>query len=152
MIDFTIETEIGRPVSAVFALVSDPTKLAIWQASTVSAVQEDGGPLGLGTRVRELHRAPGGKQLTSRVEVSEYEEDRVFALQMIEGPLPIDARITFEPSERGTRLRFRAHGQPTGAMRLAQPLLRRSLERQFARDCETLKQVLESPTTTEPAA
>ena len=144
MIDFTIETEIARPVSAVFAYVTDPSKLATWQTSTVSATQEDTGPLGLGTPLREVHRAPGGTELASRVEVSEYEPDRTFALHMLEGALPLDARITFEPTGQGTQIRFRTHGQATGAMRLAQPLLRRSLKRQFARDCATLKHVLES--------
>jgi len=148
MIDFTIETEIARPTSAVFAYVTDPSKLALWQASTVSAIQEGDGPMGLGTQLSEVHRAPGGKELASRVEVSEYEPDRVFALHMLEGALPLDARIMFEPTEKGTQLRFRVHGQPTGAMRIAQPLLRRSLERQFTRDCATLKHVLENPPTT----
>jgi uncharacterized protein YndB with AHSA1/START domain len=145
MIEFTIETEIARPVSDVFALVTDPSQLATWQTNTVSATQEGAGPLGVGTRVREVHRVPGGKELVSLVEVSEYEPDRAFGLRMIEGALPIDARITFEPTEQGTRLRFRAHGQPTGPMRLAQPLLRRTLQSQFTRDCASLKRVLEDP-------
>jgi uncharacterized protein YndB with AHSA1/START domain len=143
MIEFTVETEIARPVAEVFAYATDPSKLATWQTNTVSAVAEQDGPLGLGTRLREVHRAPGGKQLASLVEVSEYEPDRTFALRMIEGALPIDARLTFEPTERGTRLRFAANGQPTGSMRLAQPLLRLTLKRQLTGYCATLQRVLE---------
>ncbi len=142
MIHFTIETEIERTVADVFAYVTDPEKLATWQTNTVSAVQEGGGPLGLGTRLREVHRA-GGKDLKSLVEVSEYEPDRAFALHVVEGALPVDVRITFEPTARGTLMRFGAHGQPTGALRLAEPLLRRTLKRQFAGHCATLKGVLE---------
>jgi uncharacterized protein YndB with AHSA1/START domain len=152
MVDFTIETEIGRPVADVFAYVTDSSKLATWQTSTVSAIQEDVGPLGLGTRLREVHRGPGGKEFASGVEVSEYEPDRAFALRMIAGTLPINARITFEPTEQGTRIRFRANGQPSGPLRLAQPFLRRSLKRQFARDCTTRRQVLDQPPTTPAAA
>jgi uncharacterized protein YndB with AHSA1/START domain len=144
MIEFMLETEIARSPADVFAYVTDPSRLATWQTNTISAVAEDDAPLGLGTRLREVHRAPGGKQLSSLVEVSEYELDRVFALRMIEGALPIDARLTLEPIGPGTRLRFAAHGQPTGVMRLAQPFLRRSLKRQFARYCATLKRVLEN--------
>jgi uncharacterized protein YndB with AHSA1/START domain len=144
MIQFTIETEIARPVSEVFAYVTDPTKLATWQTNTISAIVEGEGPLALGTRLREVHRAPGGKQLTSLVEVSEYEPDRVFALRMLEGALPIHARITFEPTEQGTQIRFAAHGQPSGAMRLAEPVLNRSLKRQFDGYCANLKRALES--------
>ena len=149
MIKFTVGTEIARPVTEVFRYVTDPAKLATWQTNTISAVAEDDRPVGLGTRVREVHRAPGGKQVASLVEVSEYEPDRVFALRMLEGALPIHARITFDPTEVGTRLQLDAHGQPSGLMRLAQPVLRLTLKRQFAGYCTALKQVLEntSPTT-----
>src|SRR5438046_8263122 len=34
---FTIETEIARPPGEVFAYITDPAKLATWQANTVSA-------------------------------------------------------------------------------------------------------------------
>jgi hypothetical protein len=63
---------------------------------------------------------------------------------MIEGALPVHAHMTFEPTTTGTRLQLRAYGQPTGAMRLAQPLLQRTLKRQFAGYCRTLKEVLEN--------
>lgn len=64
---------------------------------------------------------------------------------MIEGPLPIDGRITFEPAGDGTRMTFSGSGQPSGAMRLASPLLKRSIKRQFAQHCANLKRALESP-------
>jgi uncharacterized protein YndB with AHSA1/START domain len=144
MIKFTVATEIARPATEVFAYVTDPAKLATWQTNTISAVPEDNQPFGLGTRLREVHRAPGGKQLASLVEVSEYEPDRVFAMRMLEGALPIHARITFEPTELGTRMQLDAYGQPSGPIRLAQPLLRLTLKRQFAGCCAALKQVLEN--------
>jgi uncharacterized protein YndB with AHSA1/START domain len=149
MIKFTVGTEIARPPTDVFGYVTDPAKLATWQTNTISAVAEDDKPIGLGTRVRELHRAPGGKELASLVEVSEYEPYRVFALRMLEGALPIHARITFDQTELGTRLQLDAHGQPSGLIRLAQPVLRLTLKRQFAGYFTTLKQVLENtpPTT-----
>jgi uncharacterized protein YndB with AHSA1/START domain len=145
MITFTVGTEIERPAGEVFAYVTDPTKLATWQTNTVSVLVEGegDGPLRLGTRLREVHRAPGGKKLASLVEVSEYEPDHLFALRMLEGALPIHARITFEPTDHGTRVTLAAHGQATGPMRLAQPLLSLSLKRQFAGYLATLTQLLE---------
>jgi pimeloyl-ACP methyl ester carboxylesterase len=143
MIDFEIETHIERPPAEVFAHVSDPDRLATWQTNTVSAIQEGDGPLGLGTRLREVHRAPGGRELASVVEVSEYEPGRTFALHVVEGT-PVHLRITFEPAGRGTCMRLAAYGQLTGALRLLQPLLQRVLRRQFTRNCATLKRVLEN--------
>jgi uncharacterized protein YndB with AHSA1/START domain len=142
MVDFTIETEIARPPGDVFAYVTDWTKLATWQTNTVSAVPDTDGPIGVGSRIREVHRAPGGKKIHELVEVAEYEQDRVLGLRMIEGP-PVHGRITVEPTERGTRFQFRVYGQPTGATRLAEPLLGLMLKRNFGRFCAALKHVLE---------
>jgi len=145
VIDFTIETDINRPVAEVFAYVTDPAKLATWQTNTVSAVAEDGAPVHVGTRLREVHRGPGGRQLSSLVEVSELVPDRLFALRTIEGPLPVDARISVEPSESGARLSFNVRGEPTGPLRFLQPGMRMALKRQFREHCATLKRVLEQP-------
>ena len=143
MIDFTVTTEIGRPVEEVFAYVTDPSKLATWQTNTVSVVVENDQPLRLGCRLREVHRAPGGKKLPSLLEVSAYDPDKTFALHMLEGALPLDAHISFEPSHVGTLLSFRVHGQPRGLTRLMQPLLTRTLRKQFGQYLQTLKELLE---------
>lgn len=145
MIDFTVETDIARSPADVFAYVTDPAKLASWQTNTVSAVPDRDGPLRVGTRLREVHSGPGGRQLESLVEVSELEPDRLFALRMIDGPLPVDGRIVLEPSERGTRLRFIVQGEPRGPLRFLRPLMSAALKRQFREHCATLKLVLEQP-------
>ena len=84
MIKFTVGTEIARPPTDVFGYVTDPAKLATWQTNTISAVAEDDKPVGLGTRVREVHPAPGGKQFATLVDVSEKEPHPVFALRILE--------------------------------------------------------------------
>jgi uncharacterized protein YndB with AHSA1/START domain len=143
MIDFTIETQIARPAHDVFAYATDPDHLSTWQTNTVSAQREDDGPYGVGSRLREVHRAPGGKQLESVVEVVQYAPDRVFALEVKQGT-PIHAQITFDPADGGTRLRFRAHGKLTGPSRLIEPLVGRMLRKQFTQHLATLKRVLEN--------
>jgi uncharacterized membrane protein len=143
VIEFSVSVEIDRSLSEVFAYVTDPAKLPAWQTNTVSVTQESDGPLGVGTRLREIHRAPGGRNLVSLVEVSHFDPGRRFALRILEGPLPIDGRFTFAPTEDGTRVELLGQGQPTGVLRLGQPLLKRVLRRQFARDLDRLKQVLE---------
>jgi uncharacterized protein YndB with AHSA1/START domain len=147
MIDFNVSIQIDRPVPDVFAYVTDPAKLSSWQANTVSVAVEDAaaGPLAVGTRLRETHRAPGGRQVHSRVEVSELERDRRFALRILEGPLPVHGTFAFAPTGPGTRVELHAHGAPTGLMRLGEPLFGRVLRRPFGHDLARLKQVLEQP-------
>jgi len=142
MIDFTVETHIARRPHDVFAYATDPEKLPSWQTNTVSATRVDEGPYGLGSRLREVHRAPGGKELESVVEVVEYAPDRVFALEVREGT-PIHAQIRFDPADGGTRMSFRAHGSLSGPTRLIEPLVGRMLRKQFTQQVATLKDVLE---------
>src|SRR6266576_551649 len=111
MIDFEVKAVIDRPVNEVFAYVTDPAKLATWQTNTVAAEQLDDGPLRRGSRLREVHRGPGGRELLSTVEVTELEQNRVFALHVLEGTLPIDAA---SPSRRGREGRCCGFG-PTGS-------------------------------------
>src|SRR5450755_3701840 len=142
MIEFPVENEIARTAAQVFAYVTDSNKLAIWQTNT--GLRGRGGRRA--ARPGDARGASRPRRQAARVarQVSEYEPDRTFALHVIEGALPIDAGLTFEPAERGTVVRFAAHGQLTGAMRLAQPLLRRTLKRQFTGHCATIKRVLEN--------
>ena len=142
MIDFTLHTHINRRAGEVFDYVTDPEQLPNWQTNTVSSTPTTAGPLGVGTRLREVHRAPGGKERVSIVEVTEFEPGRAFALQVIEGT-PVHLRIALEPVDGGTRLSFRAHGQLTGGARLAQPLLARVLKRQFAKQLALLTSLLD---------
>jgi uncharacterized protein YndB with AHSA1/START domain len=141
MIDFVIERDIARSPADVFAYVVDASKLATWQRNTVSATPD--GPIGIGTKISEVHRAPGGKQIATVVEVVEYEPDRTFGMRIIEG-LPVHGQITFEPRDGGTRFRFRVYSEPTGMTRIAQPLMKAMLRRQFGQHCTNLKTVLEA--------
>jgi uncharacterized protein YndB with AHSA1/START domain len=141
MIDFVAEKDIARPPATVFAYATDPSKLASWQTNTISA--EPDGPIAIGTRIREVHRAPGGKQIPAVVEIVEYEPDRAFGLHTVEGT-PVDARITLEPTETGTRFRFRVQWRPTGLIRIIEPVLKATLKRQFDQHCTNLKKQLES--------
>jgi hypothetical protein len=77
----------------------------------------------------------------SVVEVSEFEPGQVFALRVVEGT-PVHLRITLDPDGDGTRMRFRAFGELGGPMRLLQPILGRTLKRQFAQQLDTLGRVL----------
>jgi ligand-binding SRPBCC domain-containing protein len=144
MVRIDSQIDIDRPIGEVFAYVTDPAKLAEWQETTVSVTKETAGPMGAGTRLREVRRAPLGKRVESRVEVSEYERDRVFATRILDGPLKIDGGWRFEGDDGHTRLRFAAQGDLHGPLRLVEPLVTRVLRRQFGIYHRRLKENLES--------
>jgi uncharacterized membrane protein len=138
------QVQIDRPVAEVFGFVTDPATLPEWQETTLSVTNETGGPVHAGTRLREVRRAPFGKQVESLVEVAQYEPDRAFSLRVLDGPLKVDGAYRFEGEGGRTQVEFRAEGAVHGPLRLVEPLLKRTLARQFAGYHRRLKEILEA--------
>ena len=123
---------VNAPREVVFDYMTDPSKLASWQTSKTSVEQLTDGPPGLGTRVRERTKPPGGKEFEQVVEFTEFVRPQRFHVHIVEGPYPVDGSWSLEPGDGGTRVRFAAEGQLSGAMRLLGPLVARMMARQFA--------------------
>ena len=143
-IDFTVETDIARPPTEVFAFVTDPARLHEWQGNVIEAEAIPPGPLATGSRIREV-REVRGKRLEQLVEIAEMSAPQTFLMRVVEGPLPVHGDLSFIPSDSGTTVRLHAFGTATGATRLLTPLLSAGLKREFAKQYARLKEVLEAP-------
>lgn len=145
VIRFGFDLDIDRPVSEVFAFITDPARLPEWQTNTVEAHADPPGPLRPGSRIREVHTSPFGKTIEEDVEVAACEPGRLLELHIVDGLLPIDGRWEFERLDGGTRLHFSARGEPNGPWRLAEPLLKLGIRQQMREHHRRLKERLERP-------
>jgi carbon monoxide dehydrogenase subunit G len=125
--------EIARTPEDVFAYLTDVSNLSAWQAGVKSATLRDG-------RIEET-RSLLGRELDTTLEIVEQEPPRLFTLRALDGPVPFTVRHVLEPAESGTRLTVAAEGDVPG---FAAGLLAKGAERQFRKDFERLKQILES--------
>jgi carbon monoxide dehydrogenase subunit G len=125
--------EIARTPEDVFAYLTDVSNLPNWQAGVKSATLRDG-------HIEES-RSLLGHHLDTTLEIVEQEEPRLFTLRALGGPVPFTVRHELEPQQGGTRLTVTAEGDVPG---FAAGLLARGAERQFRKDFERLKQILES--------
>ena len=123
---------VGRPPEVVFDYLTDPSKLAEWQTSKTSVQQLTGGGPGVGMRVRERTKPPGGKEFEQVVEFTEFDRPVRVHMHIVEGPQPIDGTWSFEPDGDGTRVRFLAEGELRGMARVLQPVARVVIARQMA--------------------
>src|SRR3954463_3586888 len=90
--------EIARTPEDVFAFVSDPAKLSVWQdAEEVQQLTD--GPVRAGTRFREVHKVMGRRRV-ELTEVVECDPGRVFHVRVVEGP-QVDGRWEFAPTPGG---------------------------------------------------
>jgi carbon monoxide dehydrogenase subunit G len=135
---------IQRPPNEVFAYLSDPSKIAEWQASALEAVQESPGAMAVGTRVREARKFLG-KRMESVMEVTAHEPGRELGLKAVSGPIRFEVRQHFEPVGAGTRIDVVIEGEPGGFFKLAEPLVVRAVGRELANNLATAKDILEEP-------
>jgi carbon monoxide dehydrogenase subunit G len=125
--------EIERPPDEVFAFMTDVSHVPEWQAGVKSAERRDG-------RIEEA-RSIFGRELHTTLEIVEEEPPRVFTLRALDSPVPFTVRHELEPADGGgTRLTVTAEGDVPG---FAAGLLARRAEKQFRKDFERLKQILE---------
>jgi carbon monoxide dehydrogenase subunit G len=124
--------EIARTPEDVFAYLTDVSNLPAWQAGVKSATLRD-------DRIEEA-RTLLGRELRTTLEVVERDEPRVFTLRALNSPVPFSVRHELEPTDGGTRLTVTAVGDIPG---FAAGLVARRAERQFRKDFERLKQILE---------
>ena len=119
---FTLRFHVDRPPADVFAYLTDAARLPEWQETAIEVHLD--GPMRQGARMREIRRGRGGERVESEVEVVAYEPDRVFDVRVLEGPARVHGDHRLEPGpDGGTVVRFTAHGELHGAMKLSRPLL-----------------------------
>ena len=123
---------IARTPEDVFAYLTDVSNVPAWQAGVKSAALRDG-------RIEES-RSLFGKEVHTTLEIVEQEEPRLFTLRALDSPVPFTVRHALERDNGGTRLTVTADGDVPG---FAAGLLERRAKRQFRKDLERLKQILE---------
>jgi carbon monoxide dehydrogenase subunit G len=124
--------EIARTPEDVFSYLTDVSNLPDWQTGVKSATERDG-------RIEES-RSLFGKEIDTTLEIVEEEVPHLFTLRTLEGPLQLTVRHELEPADEGTRMTVTAEGDVPG---FAAGLLARGAERQFRKDFERLKKILE---------
>ena len=126
--------EIARTPEDVFAYLTDVSNLPKWQEGVKSASIRDG-------RIEET-RTLLGRELDTTLEVVEQEAPSLFLLGVVDGPVRVTIRHELEPADGGTQLTVTAEGDIPGGF--AAGLVARRVEKQFRKDFERLKQILES--------
>jgi len=136
----TQSIEIERSPDEVFAFVTDPSKLPMWQDAE-EVTQLTPWPLGVGSRLREVHKILGRR----RVEITElvvYEPGQRLDIRVVDGP-PVDGRWDFAATPAGTRLTFTPIVRLGGYRRHLEPLVARAILLVFRRYHRRLKRAVE---------
>ena len=128
---------IDRPPADVYAYLTDLERIREWQPATQEVRVESE------RHYLQVMRLMG-KTIESRIEVTEREPPRRFAIRTSGGP--VDFRVVHELDDErgGTRLRVDGEGEATGVFRVGGGVAVKAAEHELRRSFERLKKVLEA--------
>ena len=135
--------EIARTPDEVFAYLTDVENLTVWQSGVRAAEIEGGGEPRAGARIYESRQLLG-RELHTTLEIAEYAPPRLFVLRALDGPVPFTVRHELEADGEGTLLTVVGEGDAGLLPGFAAGLMVRRAEKQFRKDFECLKHLLES--------
>ena len=135
--------EVARTPEDVFAYLTNVSNLPAWQSGVHTAQIEDAGAPRIGARIRES-RHMLGRELNMTLEITEYDAPRVFSLRALDSPVPFIVQHELEPHEGGTLLTVAAVGDAGLLPGFAAGIMARRAEKQFKKDFERLKRLLEA--------
>jgi carbon monoxide dehydrogenase subunit G len=131
-----LTVEIARTPEDVFDFLTDVSNLPSWQSGVHSARRD-------GDRIEESRHLLG-RELSMTLEVEEEERPRLFVLRAASSPVPVSVRHELAPSGDGTRLHVVGEGDAGLLPGFAAGIMARRAEKQFRKDFERLKRLLES--------
>ena len=142
----TNSIEIDRRPEDVFAYLAELEKHSEWQADLIGSKLVTQGPVGVGTRVADTRKVPGGpREMT--YEVTEHDPPNKSSWRGVDGPVRVDGSVIVEPVGGGERsrvtveLNFAGHGIGVLFMPIARMQARKLVPANQAR----LKEILERP-------
>jgi carbon monoxide dehydrogenase subunit G len=128
---------IRRPPDEVFDYLTDVANLPTWQSGVHSARRD-------GDRIHESRHLLG-RELSTTLAIEEEQRPRVFAIRALDSPVPFSVRHELEPDgSGGTRMRVVGEGDAGLLPGFAAGIMARRAEKQFRKDFERLKRLLEN--------
>jgi len=137
---------IARPVEDVFRVLSDPENSPKWNSNSLKVVNLTPGPMRVGSRRRAtVKRMFGMRPYTNEAEMVEYVPNERMVVKSLGGPFTWRTVIVFERVPEGTAIDWTwIFERPGGMLGLLSPLLPAAMRREFQRDLEDLKRLMES--------
>jgi carbon monoxide dehydrogenase subunit G len=138
-----VAVEIARPPDEVFAFVADARNRPLWDESVDSEELTSPEPIGVGSTVRTGLRSMG-RDYVLTWEIVEHDPPSRQTIESRSGPFATTLAYRLSPQGQGTLVEFSITGRPTGMLRLLQPLIARTTQRNLDRGFPRLKRLLET--------
>jgi uncharacterized membrane protein len=145
MIKVETSVHVDRHPDEVFEFISNFENNPKWQSGMVSARFTSQGALRVGSTYAQEAKFLG-RPVISEFEVIEYEPNRMVKAASTSGSFPITFTRMVKAQDNGTLVSAVIEGDASGFFKLAQPLMRRMVQKSVDEDYRNLKRILENKT------
>lgn len=143
--EINVSIEINRPMSEVYAFISDMENHAQEEDSSVLRVDKiTHGPVDVGTKYREVVQMFPFLQVDMSSEVTGYEPHEFIEFAWKGGGMEGIFTYYVESQNDGARLRLHETITPRGIMALFEPVIKRMFQNTLEKRLDGIKRVLES--------
>jgi carbon monoxide dehydrogenase subunit G len=139
-------TTVSRPIAEVFDFLSDPRNEPHWLPGARSVESTSDGPVGLGSTFLGDYAGAGRVEL----ELVEFRRPHRVTFRARSRIVDFDDAVDLSEDGDGTRVAAVLTARPRGAMRLVQPVMARTLRRQFEASWDHRRRRLEADETPPP--
>jgi uncharacterized protein YndB with AHSA1/START domain len=140
-VTFTNTITINRAPADVFAYLAAFENIPRWNYAIIETHQISDGPVGVGTRYRQIRTIPSRAE--EYFEVIEFEPERKLAIRGDIGPLSGDIAYRLEDTGGSTVLTNACDLRARGPLGVVAPLLSRQVRSAVAANLDVLRQILE---------
>ena len=144
-IDVIVGTTIAAPRDEVARYVMDHRNDPVWIGGITESELLGEPPIAVGSRVRRVASFMR-KRIEYVNEVTHLEPGTLLEMRSVKSPFPMVVTYAFEEADGGTRASVRVQGDSSALYRIAGPLLARQVRRSVQSDLDTLRTILERPT------
>jgi uncharacterized membrane protein len=141
MVGIEASVTVNRALSDVFRYVQNNENAMNWMSGLLD-VRMTNNMSGVGKTWVDIVQVLGRRvEVESRV--TEFDPEKLIGFKSTSGPFPLEGRFEFEPAGAGTKVTYSLRGEPGGFFKLAEPLVKRSVQRQWETNLANLKDMLE---------
>jgi carbon monoxide dehydrogenase subunit G len=136
---FSHSVEIPRPPAEVFPWLLEDDKVPRWTGHLERYERLDGGPLGQGSKVRQVLDV-SGRTIDVTLEVTGYQPPSGAQTRFSTNGIDVVSSYALEAAGAGTRLTQSIEAKPSGlSARMLVPVIQPRLEKKLTEDLERLR-------------
>ncbi len=135
---------ISAPPSSVIGFIADPANAPRWMKALEVSELVTPGPIGAGSRFREVMSA-GGQRIETICEIVELDPERRYAWRSVsEGPTKYGGAFTAIPVGDGTELQYEGWATTSGPLKRREEAWARQAQREAEAELAAIKENLEA--------